>query len=180
MNSLNRVTLIGNLGKDPEIRYLENNIPVARFSVATTDRYRDKDGNYQDRPTEWHDVVAWRYLAEKAQKELKKGASVYVEGAINYRKYEDQQGNTRYYTQIVARSFRVFERRESSGSFSGGFPTTADDPLANKSQVSNSPSPNPKPTPPTTHTPVVTNKPTPPKTPVSKEEVDEFGDDLPF
>ena len=172
MNSLNRVTLIGNLGKDPEVRYLENNVPVARFSVATTERYRDKEGNYQDRPTEWHDIVAWRYLAERAQKELKKGASVYVEGQINYRKHENAEGDVRYYTQIVARSFRVFERRESSGFNKSGFPTVADDPQPNKTPVSTTPNPTP--------TPSVTPKVTTPKTTISKDEIDEFGDDLPF
>ncbi|MFK7946740.1 MAG: single-stranded DNA-binding protein, partial [Saprospiraceae bacterium] len=64
MKSLNRVTLIGNLGQDPEIKYLDNGTAVGRFSLATSESYKDKDGNWQDRPTEWHNIVVWRYLAE--------------------------------------------------------------------------------------------------------------------
>ena len=84
MISLNRIQIIGNIGQDPEIRYLDNGVAVGRFSVATTESYKDADGNWQNKPTDWHNVVVWRYLAERAEKELKKGMAVYVEGQINY------------------------------------------------------------------------------------------------
>ncbi|MFN0015369.1 MAG: single-stranded DNA-binding protein [Saprospiraceae bacterium] len=109
---INKVTLIGNLGGDPEVRRLEGGTPVARFSLATNESYKDKDGNFQTN-TEWHNVVVWRDLAERAEKSLKKGVLVYVEGKITYRKYTTQEGQERYVTDIVANNFRMLERRES-------------------------------------------------------------------
>lgn len=88
---INKVTLIGNLGGDPEIRHLDNGTAVGRFSLATNENYRDKDGNWQ-KLTEWHNIVVWRELAERAEKMLKKGMQVYVEGKISYRKYTDKDG----------------------------------------------------------------------------------------
>lgn len=111
---VNKVTLIGRLGGDPEMRHLENGTAVARFSLATNEYYKDKDGNFQE-TTEWHNVVAWRELAERAEKQLKKGALVYVEGKISYRKFTGQDGNERTVTDIVANSFRSLERKEGSG-----------------------------------------------------------------
>jgi len=109
---VNKVILIGNLGRDPEVRYLEGNVAVARFSVATNESYRDKKGEWQT-ATEWHDVVAWRALAERAEKQLKKGSQVFVEGKLTHRKYQDKDGNDRYVTEVVANSFRVLDRRDS-------------------------------------------------------------------
>jgi len=83
---INKVTLIGNLGADPEVRRLEGGVAVARFSLATNESYKDKDGNFQTN-TEWHNVVVWREAAERAEKMLRKGMLVYVEGKITYRKY---------------------------------------------------------------------------------------------
>lgn len=111
---INKVTLIGNLGGDPETRRLDNGASVARFSLATNENYKDKDGNWQ-KQTEWHNVVVWRELAERAENMLKKGMLVYVEGKISYRKYTDKDGNDRYVTDIVANSFRLLERM-SNGS----------------------------------------------------------------
>ncbi|MBK8193193.1 MAG: single-stranded DNA-binding protein [Lewinellaceae bacterium] len=111
---INKVTLIGNLGGDPEIRHLENGAAVGRFSVATNESYKDKDGNWQTL-TEWHNVVVWRELAERAEKQLKKGMMVYVEGKISYRKYAGQDGAERHVTDIVANTFRLLEKREGSG-----------------------------------------------------------------
>ncbi|MEQ1747431.1 MAG: single-stranded DNA-binding protein, partial [Saprospiraceae bacterium] len=108
---INKVTLIGNLGGDPEVRRLEGGTPVARFSLATNESYKDKDGNFQTN-TEWHNVVVWRDLAERAERSLKKGMLVYVEGKITYRKYTTQEGQDRYVTDIVANNFRMLERRE--------------------------------------------------------------------
>lgn len=117
---INKVTLIGNLGGDPEVRHLENGTAVGRFSLATNENYKDKDGNWQ-KQTEWHNVVVWRDLAERAEKLLKKGMMVYVEGKISYRKYTDKDGQERNVTDIVANNFRMLERVEGSGD--SRFPT---------------------------------------------------------
>ena len=111
---INKVTLIGNLGGDPEIRHLENGTAVGRFSLATNESYKDKDGTWQTQ-TEWHNIVVWRELAERAEKQLKKGAPVYVEGKISYRKYTGQDGVEKSVTDIVASMFRSLERKEGSG-----------------------------------------------------------------
>jgi len=107
---INKVTLIGNLGGDPEIRTLENGTPVGRFSLATNENYKDKNGEWQTQ-TEWHNVVVWRDLAERA-KNLKKGTLVFVEGKISYRKYTDKEGVEKYQTDIVANTYRMLEKRE--------------------------------------------------------------------
>lgn len=109
---VNKVILIGNLGRDPEVRYLEGNVAVAKFSVATNESYKDKKGEWQTQ-TEWHDVVCWRALAERAEKQLKKGSQVFIEGKLSHRKYQDKDGNDRYVTEVVANSFRVLDRRDS-------------------------------------------------------------------
>ena len=109
---VNKVILIGNLGRDPEVRYLEGNVAVARFSVATNENYKDKKGEWQT-ATEWHDVVAWRALAERAEKQLKKGSQIFVEGKLTHRKYQDKDGHDKYVTEVVANSFRVLDRRDS-------------------------------------------------------------------
>jgi single-strand DNA-binding protein len=108
---INKVTLIGNLGGDPEIRHLENGTAVGRFSLATNENYKDKDGNWQ-KQTEWHNVVVWRDMAERAEKMLKKGMLVFVEGKISYRKYTDKDGQEKTFTDIVANSYRVLEKLE--------------------------------------------------------------------
>jgi single-strand DNA-binding protein len=110
---INKVTLIGNLGADPEVRHLEGGVAVARFSLATNENYQDKDGNWQTQ-TEWHNVVAWRGLAERVERSLKKGMLVFVEGKISYRKYTTQDGQERYVTDIVANTIRILEKREGS------------------------------------------------------------------
>lgn len=130
---INKVTLIGNLGADPEVRHLDNGVQVARFPLATNESYKDKDDNWQ-KLTEWHNVVAWRELAERAEKMLKKGMLVYVEGKISYRKYTGQDGQERYTTDIVANTFRLLERREGGG-FDGRFPAEEDAPVSKKHEV---------------------------------------------
>lgn len=111
---INKVTLIGNLGGDPEIRTLESGTKAGRFSLATNESYKDKEDNWQTL-TEWHNVVVWRDAAERAERQLKKGMMVYVEGKISYRKYTDKDGVERNTTDIVASSFRILEKREGSG-----------------------------------------------------------------
>jgi len=108
---INKVILIGNLGKDPEVRYLEGGIAVARFSVATNESYKDKSGNWQTQ-TEWHDIVCWRALAERAEKQLKKGMQIFVEGKLTHRKYQDKEGVDRKVTEIVADTIRILDRRD--------------------------------------------------------------------
>lgn len=120
---INKVTLVGHLGGDPEIRTLENGTPVGRFSVATNENYKDKEGNWQSQ-TEWHNVVVWRDLAERA-KILKKGSTVYVEGKISYRKYTDKDGVEKSLTDIVAATFRLLDKREGgSAGFENRIPST--------------------------------------------------------
>lgn len=100
--SLNKVMLIGNLGKDPELRYTTSGIAVATFSLATSDSWKDQEGNMQER-TEWHNIVAWRKLAEICGEWLKKGKRVYIEGRIQNRSYDDKNtGQKRYITEVVA------------------------------------------------------------------------------
>ncbi len=137
---VNKVTLIGNLGRDPEIRQLENGSSVGKFSVATNESYQDKNGEWQTN-TEWHEVVVWRRLAERAGRDLAKGKLVYVEGKITHRKWQDKEGRDRNTTEIVAQTFRLLERRESSGSnYNNNFPSASDE---IPSGPTNSPAPQP-------------------------------------
>ncbi|PJJ48762.1 single-stranded DNA-binding protein [Hymenobacter chitinivorans] len=101
MAGINKVILVGNLGKDPEVRHLEGGSSVAHFTLATNDYYKDKSGNRVER-TEWHNITAWRGLAEMAEKYLKKGQQIYVEGKLRTRQYQDKDNQTRYITEIVA------------------------------------------------------------------------------
>ena len=117
---VNRVILIGNLGRDPEVRRLENGAVVAKFSVATNENYKDKSGEWQSQ-TEWHDIVVWRSLAERAEQQLKKGAQIYLEGKLTHRSWQDQEGNNRKTTEVVANYNRKISRREGSGDQEGGY-----------------------------------------------------------
>jgi single-strand DNA-binding protein len=119
---INKVTLVGNLGRDPEVRTLENGTKVGTFSLATTESYKDKNDTWQNL-TEWHNIVVWRYLAEKCERELKKGNLAFIEGKITHRKYNDKDGVERTTTEIVALSVNSLERREKSGSNNAPFPT---------------------------------------------------------
>lgn len=116
---VNKILLIGNLGRDPEVRRLENGTVVAKFSVATNENYRDKSSEWQS-ATEWHDVIVWRALAEKAETTLKKGCTVWVEGKLTHRTWQDKDGNNRKTTEVVANYFRVIggkSEQESGGGF---------------------------------------------------------------
>ncbi len=119
--SVNKVILVGNLGKDPELRYTPSGAAVATFSLATTERYKDRDGNRQEK-TEWHNIVAWRQLAEICGKYLHKGRQVYIEGRIQTRSYDDRDGNKRYITEIVADQMQMLGNRDDSqgGGYGGG------------------------------------------------------------
>ena len=115
MAGVNKVMLVGNLGKDPEIRHLDNGVAVANFSLATTESYTNKQGERVNQ-TEWHNVVLWRGLADIAEKYLKKGNSVYIEGKIVTRKWEDKDSNTRYSTDIVADKMTMLGSKQESTS----------------------------------------------------------------
>ena len=112
--SVNKVILIGNVGKDPDVRYLENNVRVANFPLATTERgYTMSNGTQVPDRTEWHTIVVWRGLAEVAEKYVRKGARVYIEGKIKSRTYEDKAANRRYVTEIYAEDMQVLTRPQT-------------------------------------------------------------------
>ena len=111
MKGLNKVLLLGNLGKDPEVQTLEGNIKVAKFSLATTDSYKDDNGQTHSQ-TEWHSIVLWRGLAELAEKYLKKGITIHLEGKNRTRSYEDKQGVKRYVTEVVGEQLILLDKKE--------------------------------------------------------------------
>lgn len=122
--SLNRVQLIGNLGKDPEVKYTPQGTPVAKITIATNERFKDKGGEWQDR-TEWHNVVLWSRMAEIAGEYLKKGKQVFIEGRLQTRSWDDKQtGQKKYMTEIVASDLILLggggARGEGGGDYSGG------------------------------------------------------------
>jgi single-strand DNA-binding protein len=113
--SVNKVILIGNLGKDPEVRHLENGAVVANFPLATSESYTDKNGNRVEN-TDWHDIVLWRGLAEVAEKYVRKGHKVYIEGKLKKRSWQDKEGNTRYTTEVVADELTMLNRPDQNES----------------------------------------------------------------
>lgn len=113
--------LIGNLGKDPEIQYLEKNISVAKFPLATTETHKDKNGRLISQ-TEWHTIVLWRGLAELAQKYLHKGSLIYVEGRLRTRSWEDREGNKKFATEIVADNLIMLDKRSDNSNFPSSVP----------------------------------------------------------
>jgi len=119
--SVNKAILVGNVGKDPEVRHLEGGTSVARFTLATSETYKNKSGEVV-KNTEWHNIVAWRQLADLADKYIRKGGQIYVEGKITNRQYDDKDGNKRYISEIVADNIRLLGRKEDSVSTSGGIP----------------------------------------------------------
>ncbi len=116
MRGVNRVMLIGNLGKDPDLQYLEGNIAVAKFPLATTETFKDKSGNLVSQ-TEWHTVVLWRGLAELAQKYLHKGSLVFIEGRLRTRNWEDKDKNKRFSTEIVGDNLVMLDKRKENGEY---------------------------------------------------------------
>ena len=112
--SLNKVMLIGNAGQDPEVRYLEggtSNTKVATFRLATTDRYRDLNSGQTREQTEWHNIVAWRNAADIVEKYVRKGTQLYIEGRLRTRSWDDQNGNKRYTTEVIADSLQLLGRK---------------------------------------------------------------------
>ncbi|MGB1247740.1 MAG: single-stranded DNA-binding protein [Chitinophagales bacterium] len=128
---INKVTLLGRLGKDPEVRHFDNDSAVCNFTVATSESYKGKDGNRVEQ-TEWHNVAIWRNgLVGVAEKYLKKGSLVYAEGKLRTRSWDDKDGNKRYTTEIIVDNFKMLDGK--SGSTDGGqrpAPTAADAPVS--------------------------------------------------
>ena len=153
MSGINKVILVGHLGKDPEIRTFENGSKKASFTLATTEYRKDKDGNRLEL-TEWHNIVMWRNLAELAEKYLRKGRQIYVEGRLRTRNWDDANGVKHYITEVEANTFLFLSPKESYG------PTVT--------QVPNQTVVMPQPPQP---------QPAPPENPVPDES---FSDDLPF
>lgn len=137
MSSLNKAMIIGRLGQDPDVRYTQSNTAVANLSIATSERYKDKQGEWKEN-TEWHRVVAWGRTAEICQEYLKKGSQVYVEGPIQTRQWEDKEGQTRYTTEIKALTLTMLDSK-GSGSGAGGGEQPVNKPKSdNAQQVSSS------------------------------------------
>ena len=123
--SLNKAMLIGNVGRDPEVRYLDGqsgNAKVATFTLATTERYRDRNGETREN-TEWHNIVAWRNTADVVERFVKKGTQLYIEGRIRTRSWDDQTGNKRYTTEIIADTLQLLGKKsDNPGAQQGGYP----------------------------------------------------------
>lgn len=129
---INKVILLGNLGAEPEVRHLESGSTVAKFRMATNRNYKDKNGEWQQ-VTQWHNVVAWRQLAERVERDLHKGSTVYVEGELTHRKYQDKDGNDRIMTEVSAYVIKSLDRRDQdsrndySDAYSAGTSTGVQD-----------------------------------------------------
>jgi single-strand DNA-binding protein len=114
MRGFNMVMLIGNLGKDPELQTLEGNIPVVKFTLATTESYKDRAGKLQSE-TDWHTIVLWRGLAELAHKYLKKGSLISIEGKLKTRNWEDKTGNKKYTTEVICHKLILLDKKTTDG-----------------------------------------------------------------
>jgi single-strand DNA-binding protein len=114
MRGINKVMLIGNLGKEPDVQVLDGNIAVAKFSLATTETFKDRSGKLTSQ-TEWHTVVLWRGLAELAQKYLHKGSLVYIEGRLKTRSWDDKEGNRKFATEIIGENLIMLDKRAERG-----------------------------------------------------------------
>lgn len=114
---INKVILVGNVGKDPEVQYIREDVPVAKFTLATSETYKDNNGQ-KVTTTEWHNIVAWRSTAKIVEQYIKKGSQLYIEGKITSRSYE-KDGVTRYFTEIVANKIQMLDRKADSGTATG-------------------------------------------------------------
>lgn len=130
MAGVNKVILVGNLGKDPEVRHLDSGRAVANFSLATSETYKNKQGERVTN-TEWHNVVLWSPLAEIAEKFLKKGGQVYIEGKLTTRSWDDQDGNKRYTTEVVGRDLTLLGGRPEGSSSGESGNSMAESPVSN-------------------------------------------------
>lgn len=131
---VNKVVLIGNLGRDPEVRNLESGAKFAKFSLATNENYKDKSGNWQSL-TEWHNIIMWGDMADRAERQLKKGSMVYLEGKLTSRSYQDQDGNTKYITEVRAQTYRSLDKRENTGEATSSFNSAQSNPSSNENTM---------------------------------------------
>lgn len=138
MRGINKVILVGNLGKDPEVNHLESGVAVAKFTLATSENYLDKTGNRVEQ-TEWHNVVCWRKLGEIAEKYLKKGSKVYVEGKIRTRNYTDKDNQKKYFTEIIADSFVMLDSKGDGSQAAGAVASSANNDMGNDEMVDDLP-----------------------------------------
>ncbi len=127
MAGINRVILVGNLGKDPEVKSLESGVKLAKFSLATTETFKDRDGNRTEH-TEWHNIVFWRGLADIAEKYLRKGSTIYLEGRIRTRTWKDEDGKNRYMTEIQGDNMTMLGGRRDNNSQQADNATKAAEP----------------------------------------------------
>ena len=165
--------LVGNLGKDPEVRHLESGVAVASFSLATSESYKDRNSGEKKTITEWHNVVLWRGLAEVAEKYLHKGDQVYIEGRLRTRSWEDQDGNKKYSTEVVGDNMTMLGgRKDNEQSFSPD-PIPAEQSQQHVQQEGSS-------QPPTADTKSVVEQPVVEQPVAEQSVVDDSTDDLPF
>jgi len=140
--SVNKVILIGNLGKDPEVRHLENGATVANFSIATSESFNDKNTGERREITDWHNIVVWRGLAKIVEQYLKKGSKVYIEGKLKTRSWQDENNNTRYTTEVVADNMTMLSRADAQNNAGGGSnypPTKEITPVTPVTQIKSEP-----------------------------------------
>jgi single-strand DNA-binding protein len=133
--SVNKVILVGNVGQDPEVRYLDNNVPVCTLRMATSDVYKNKSGE-RVTTTEWHNVVLWRGLAEVAEKYVHKGSQIYIEGKLRTRSWDDKDKNKKYITEIVADVMQLLGKKSDEHSApSSTIPDTSEQPAGDKASI---------------------------------------------
>jgi single-strand DNA-binding protein len=136
MAGINKVILVGNLGKDPEVRYLEGGTAVANFPIATSETYKDRTSGEKKTITEWHNIVVWRGLAEIAEKYLKKGNQIYIEGKLRTRQWQDKDGNNRYTTEIVGDNLQMLGgKRDESASGNIDAPQQSEPPIDKNNDI---------------------------------------------
>lgn len=128
--SVNKVILIGNLGKDPEVRRLESGAVVASFPIATSEIYTDRNTGEKKEITDWHDIVVWRGLAEIAEKYIRKGTKIFVEGKLKKRSWQDKEGNMRYSTEVVGDEITILSRSESNENRQSPYNTMDKNPMS--------------------------------------------------
>jgi single-strand DNA-binding protein len=166
--ALNKVLLIGNVGKDPDVRHLEGGASVASFTLATTERFRERGSGETKEITEWHNIVAWRQLADLAENFIRKGSQIFVEGRIRSRSWDDQNGQKRYITEILADSIQLLGRKGDSPIPTGGAYTDPGAPASAPAPRAAAPAP-------------AYPKPQAPAQPISLDSLDsDDSDDLPF
>lgn len=170
MASVNKVILVGNLGRDPEVRYMPNGEAVCNFSIATTDNWKDKNGQRQER-TEWHNIVMYRKLAEIAGEYLKKGRPVYLEGRLQTRKWQTKEGQDRYTTEIIADQMQMLGGRDGGGGGGGASYDGGEDFNQDYSQSAPRQSSAPAPS---------QQRQAPAAKPAGGNNFDDFEDDIPF